>query len=720
MHKKIALNTVLAYLAISVNQSYALEQDLPSLSLEELLNVRVSSSSFFDQTSINSTGSAWVFTQDELVDSPIIFLKDVFEFYAPASAVGFSSFTGAAIGARGIAVSDNDKTLFMVDGQNLNQVSLYGYQAGMQSTLLGDIDYIEVVNGPGGILHGSGAINNIINVMPKNGYDYKGLQASAAYGPLDSLSKLELGYGTGYGKNRNVYIYGGVAQAEGFLPRSYLELGENAPPQIDGYRRVYEIPENYRFSGYLTHDDIEFQIQFQRIKRSFNKASTTDLADTWRGHWQTYWASRLKYNLHFSSQSRMELSIPLEFFDHGVKLNADEGEKGGRESHTGFKSIYFQQWSEHKLAFGAAINYRNFDAQKQYFESDKQYLEESLTGDLNKQELFAEDIWQISPALSASLGVRYDQIDYGTFYEPEAGVYIKPKAMSAWTKRIATVYEVNAHQTIKAAYQEGFRYPDVSYFLTHGLANNALVNEGLEPLPELKEETVKSFEVSYLQSTLNYSASWELNFYYNIHRNTLSWVRYSEEMLGTQRYNVAREGIGFGPGAYANGDGQFKAYGAEVLGNWAPIKNIRIRGSYAYARPQNVPENINTIMNLANQENRWANYPEHMFKASINWSIADSTKINFTTYYSPAVNICTTACDTQVSDSQRFHQQDRLRFNTSIKYEFNRTSNISLVVQNAFENNGPPVGYDTPSGTAREGGLGDDSRRVYLVFSSDI
>lgn len=699
----------------------ASEMDLSSMSLEDLLQVEIKSTAFYKQTALNSTGSAWIFSQQEIAHSPIVFLKDIFEYYAPGTSAGYSTFSGSPIGVRGIAVSDNDKTLFLVNGQNLNQISLYGYQAGMQSTLLGDIDHIEVVNGPGAILHGSGAINNIINVTPKNGHDYQGIDVTLEYGANEQLKKLELGYGHSYNPHSDLYVYVGAAQANGFLPDSYLEHGTRPPEGDDPNRKVYHLPENYRASAYLNHKGWEFQTQFQRVKRSFNKNSNLSNAAIWRGHWQTYWASRVKYTHQLNSNQKLELSIPLEFYDHGVQLNPIEKEKGGRESHTGLKGTFFQQWRAHKLAVGAALTYRTFDAQKQYFEADKQFLEESLDGELHKYELFAENIWAITEDWTASLGLRYDDIRYGTLYEPEAEVEIKPDMLAALTKRVASSYQISDHRTIKFAYQEGFRYPDVSYYLTYGVANAALSEANLELLPTLQEETVYSYEINYLQSNQNYTASWEFNLYHNTYKNTLSWVDYTEAMLGPQRYNTARQAIGFGPGAYANTAGKLKAIGGEIVGNWQPSPNFTLRSSYSFSRPTNSPNDPQAGTNMVNHEGRWANYPEHIIKLAINHQITRKFHVNITTYYSPSVDICTEECTNELqTPSQLFHKQDRLRVNSRIQYQLNKRAKIAFTVQNIFQDKGPPVGYDTRDGTGSEGGLGDDSRRAYLSLNIAI
>lgn len=696
----------------------ATPRDFMSMSLEELLDVEISSSSFFSLPANKSPGSSWLFTHEEINNSPITHLKDIFEFYTPAIAVSPAGFSGATLGVRGIGVSDNSKTMFMVDGQNINQRSLYGYQAGMQSVLFGDINYLEVVNGPGAILHGSGAINNMINIIPKNGAEFSGLHSNAQYGVKDELLKLDIEYGHSYGANKNYFLYAGVAHADGFKPESFLEQGEPGSPildpSIDTQRPVFEIPLHYRFAGYFNHDDLEFQTQLQRIRTSFNKASGVNDADVWRGYWQTYWVSRIKYNWQLNDNRYVQFTAPFEFYDHGLILNSTESKKGGRESHHGLQAIFHQDSIDHKFAIGTGLDRRNFDAQKQYFEKDKLLLEESLNGDLVETKFFLEDIWLINDQWTVSLGLRYDDVNYGDFYEPETMTDIFPDDLSATTKRVATSYQINQRQTIKASYQEGFRYPDVSYFLTLGIANAALNNASLEPLPDLKEETVKSYEITYLHKPKDTPLNWDINFYYNIHENTLSWVRYTEAQLGTARYNTALSAIGFGPGSYANAPGKFKAYGSELKLDWQPDDDLTIRTSYAFSRPSDIPSALNTTLTLVNESgDDWASYPEHLFKLAANWDYSDKLHINLTTYYSPSVDVCVSNCATP-TDSVLFHEKDRIRFNSRIDYTVSKQARLSFIIKNIFENNGPPVGFESREGPGREGGLGDDSQMIYV------
>jgi len=371
------------------------------------------------------------------------------------------------------------------------------------------------------------------------------------------------------------------------------------------------------------------------------------------------------------------------------------------------------------LAFGGGIGYRDFDAQKQYFEGHKDLLEESLTGNLLEAELFVEHIWSINQDWTLSLGLRYDMVNYSNFYEPEKQVTIYPDNLSGLTKRIATAYQINNRQTIKASYQEGFRYPDSAYFLYLGLANYGLNKAGLEPLPDLKEETLKSYEINYMHEMEQMPMNWNLSFYYNIHEGTLDWQRYSREMLGDERYDAAKEAIGWGPGSYTNADGQFKGYGLDIVGQWqSDDDKLSIRGSYGYSKPKDVKEAVNGMLQLVNESgDHWASYPEHLFKLAINQHLSSKLGINLTFYYAPQVDVCISNCsqpDAYELQAIEFHKQDRFRFNTRLNYTLNKHVDLSLTIQNMFANDGPPVGVESRQGTGREGGLGDDSRMIYV------
>jgi outer membrane receptor protein involved in Fe transport len=324
-----------------------------------------------------------------------------------------------------------------------------------------------------------------------------------------------------------------------------------------------------------------------------------------------------------------------------------------------------------------------------------------MEGKLNELEIFAEDIWALNDSTSLLFGVRYDHVNYGSFIEPESGnnIVITPKDLSATSFRLALTNQINDKQTFKVSYREGFRYPDVAYYLYLGLSNDGLENAGLEKLPDLQEETIKSFEINYLHELSNLSMNWEFNIYYNIHEGTFDWKDYTEEELGTARYNVAKNSIGFGPGSFANASDTFVAYGFEILNRWQPNQTTSVRASYAYSRPSGFNRDASNNLNFVNESgDHWASYPEHLFKLSYDQGFMKKFAFNLTTYYASNVNICLENCSVPTA-AAKFHSKDRIRVNSKLQYHLTDITTIALTVQNLFKNDGPAVGYESRSGT---------------------
>ena len=149
-------------------------EELLDIPFEELVNIEVSSVGFFDTAASKAPGYSYIITAEEIEKSPGRNLSDIIEMKVPGMTTGGHERHGPLIGTRGIFIDNNAKTMVMLDEQQINQRSHFGYTAGLLSPLLGDVRQAEVILGPGAILHGSGALNGFINLLPKNGKDNPG------------------------------------------------------------------------------------------------------------------------------------------------------------------------------------------------------------------------------------------------------------------------------------------------------------------------------------------------------------------------------------------------------------------------------------------------------------------------------------------------------------------------------------------------------------------
>ena len=200
----------------AATQNAITPDNLFDMSLEQLMEVEIAVASFFKVSTAKAPGYVLAYNMDDIGIGSVRTIADLLELHAPGNSVGGHQRQGRLHGVRGIMIDNNAKTLYMRDGQQINYRMHFGYMIGLLSPMLGDIQRVEIINGPGAILHGSGAINGLINEIPKTGQSHPGFFTRYEYGVREKSHLSEVGYGLQYGEKRDVYIYGGRYCASGF------------------------------------------------------------------------------------------------------------------------------------------------------------------------------------------------------------------------------------------------------------------------------------------------------------------------------------------------------------------------------------------------------------------------------------------------------------------------------------------------------------------------
>jgi iron complex outermembrane recepter protein len=162
----------------------ALDAQLPNeyfqMSLEELSDFRVTSVSKSEERLGDAAASVYVITADAIRRSAARTLPEILRL-APNLLVARISAHQYAITARGFNSSTANKLLVMIDGRTVYTPLYSGVFWDAQTTMLPDIDRIEVISGPGGTLWGTNAVNGVINIITRDTAKTGGalLQASA-------------------------------------------------------------------------------------------------------------------------------------------------------------------------------------------------------------------------------------------------------------------------------------------------------------------------------------------------------------------------------------------------------------------------------------------------------------------------------------------------------------------------------------------------------------
>ncbi len=183
-------------------------QDLGDLSLEELSSLTVTTVSGRDEPLSGALASIYVITADDIRRSGYTTLPEVLRL-APNLEVARTGANGYAITARGFNGTFANKLLVLVDGRSIYTPTFSGVFWDAQGIMLDDIDRIEVISGPGGVLWGVNAVNGVINILSKPSGQTAGGLATAGGGNTEA--RAELRYGGAGGRYR---IYGQASRLE--------------------------------------------------------------------------------------------------------------------------------------------------------------------------------------------------------------------------------------------------------------------------------------------------------------------------------------------------------------------------------------------------------------------------------------------------------------------------------------------------------------------------
>jgi len=162
-------------------------RELKKLSVEELMNIEVTSVSKSPEKLTEVASAIQVITNEDIRRSTVTRLPEALSL-APNLQVAQSNSHDWGITARGFngaPFANNtlaDKLLVLIDGRSVYTPLFGGVFWDAQNVLLEDVDRIEVVSGPGGTLWGANAVNGVINIISKNARETQGWYASAAGG----------------------------------------------------------------------------------------------------------------------------------------------------------------------------------------------------------------------------------------------------------------------------------------------------------------------------------------------------------------------------------------------------------------------------------------------------------------------------------------------------------------------------------------------------------
>ncbi len=141
--------------------------DVTAISLEDLMNLQVTSVSKRAQKLADAAAAIFVITQDDIRRSGAASIPEALRM-VPGLEVARIDENKWAIGSRGFNGRFDNKLLVLIDGRSVYTPLFSGVYWNVQDVMLEDVDRIEVIRGPGATLWGANAVDGVINIITKS------------------------------------------------------------------------------------------------------------------------------------------------------------------------------------------------------------------------------------------------------------------------------------------------------------------------------------------------------------------------------------------------------------------------------------------------------------------------------------------------------------------------------------------------------------------------
>lgn len=176
-----ALSTIPAMAAPAPSASPAENGDIFDLSLEQLMEVVVTSVSKRSQPLSSTPAAVHVITADDIRRSGATNLPEALKL-APGVHVANFSNNRWNVSVRGFGGRYANKLLVLQDGRSMYSQAYSGVLWEFNDVPLETIERIEVIRGPGASIWGANAVNGVINIITRKARDAQGSQVATTMG----------------------------------------------------------------------------------------------------------------------------------------------------------------------------------------------------------------------------------------------------------------------------------------------------------------------------------------------------------------------------------------------------------------------------------------------------------------------------------------------------------------------------------------------------------
>ncbi|PCJ99248.1 MAG: hypothetical protein COA42_24155 [Alteromonadaceae bacterium] len=521
---------------------------------------------------------------------------------------------------RGIYSTINSEALLLINGvpiRNLVNGNHFVYWGGMP---INAIARIEVIRGPGSALYGADAFAGVINVWTKQAQDIKGVEIGSR---LASFNNKEawIQYGGDFAGielavSAEVLSYEGhdeIINADAQTPYDKLfgtnasAAPESANNQVDGL----ELRFDAKFSNWRLRAGFQQRENMGTGVGALEALDNNGKANHKRGNIDiTYNNDTLVEGLRLEVQTsyyqaQQLFSKDLWVFPPGAfggafldgMIGSPEWEQHNIHSNVSF---HYSGIDYHNFLLGAGYEHAEMDKVEQranfYFDNDlppplnelpipigeiitvrddEAFIPEKSR---TNSYILLQDEWSLANDWQLIAGIRHDNYsDFGTTTNP----------------RFALVWDTTFNLTSKFLFGRAYKAP--SFNELYSSTDNNPLTQGSE---QLGPQTIETLELAF-NYQFNTQLNLDFNFFYNKIKDAIVYETRESD----------------GVSLHVN-SGKISGHGAEFAFSYAALKDLMLRGNYAY---QKTEEKIS--------DGHVGFAPSHEVYLQADWQIADGFEL---------------------------------------------------------------------------------------------
>ena len=462
--------------------------DLLSMSLDDLLNVKVTSASKKEQTLLQSPSAIEIITKDELELLKCNRLSECLEFATGISSVNGEGNIFQTSTIRGNSLTNyNTDTLLLVDGTPI--LNAYHGSFNLDMIPLSSIDRIEIVKGASSVLYGTNAINGVINIITIDGNDE--VMFRSRYGSYDTIH-LE---------TRGVYNYDS-GSLRLFADRTTSnEKSITIKDEKGEYRDFAQDYETDSLMAKASYENAWIHLQF--YDRHLDNYKTrgfsagTPAVDAKEGNTEKESLVAIGYNYKINKD--FQLKMQTAYHD----WNLDKTRYNGQweyESWSWFNELELHMYENSDSSNVLGISYEDSNARR--YKTEKNAYDIGLNNEKTKNySIYDNGNYALNDEWSFVYGGRYF---FSEYYDETQKDDIHNDNFSF---RTGVIYNIQNNMSIKALYAQAYRVP--SYFEKE--VNSASVKGN----PNLSPEESESYDLILVHQLSNFNYTVDL-FYTKI------------------------------------------------------------------------------------------------------------------------------------------------------------------------------------------------------------